>query len=122
MAHMHASPIHAMCPFCDECCAILAMHIDYSSYTASTMDRFTLPLLPMLLLVASSCDGSPQQEQIGNGQYGYTGQQQAVPTQQGATGTMQNTATGGEKVVMHPVTDPNTGMVSQQVPCRLLGR
>lgn len=29
---------------------------------------------------------------------------------------MQNTATGGEKVVMHPVTDPNTGMVSQQVP------
>ena len=80
------------------------------------MERFTFPLLSLFLLFAASCDGSPQQDQMGNGQYGYTDQQQANPAQQGQSGTAANTTNGGEKVVMHPFTDPTTGMVSHQVP------
>ena len=79
------------------------------------MERFTFPLLSLFLLFTSACAGSPQQDRPGTGQNGHAGQESRDAVQgPGATGP--NVASGGERIVMHPVTDPTTGMVSQEVP------
>jgi len=80
------------------------------------MERFTLPLLSLFLLFAVACNGSPQQDQVENDQYGYTGQDQANPAQQGPGAPATTTTIGDEKLTRHAITDQNLGMVSEWMP------
>lgn len=80
------------------------------------MECFTLPFLSLFLLATAACNGSPQQEQMGNGQYGYTGQDQTNPVEQRPGANAPNAVNGGEQLTRHAVNDQKTGMVSQWVP------
>lgn len=80
------------------------------------MKRLTLPLLSVIVLLATSCGNDPQEDQFDDGQYGYNGQEPGDPGMQEGNGSMPGRSSGDERMVMYPVTDPNTGMVSQQVP------
>lgn len=87
------------------------------------MVRITAPLLPLIILLASSCDSGPQQDQFEDGQYGVEASQYGANDQDPGSSFLQDQngkdperIVGNEKMVMHPSVDPSTGMVSQQVP------
>ena len=67
------------------------------------MERYALLLPSFLLLIANGCSASPQQ----NVDPAYMEMQQPIGS--------ANTG-GDESVIMHPIMDPKTGMVSQQIP------
>ena len=80
------------------------------------MVRLTFPLLSFIILLASSCGDGPQQDEFDNGQYGYNDGDPEKAMMPEGNGEGYDRGGGNEKMVMHPVNDPNTGMVSQQVP------
>ncbi len=80
------------------------------------MKYLTFPLLSFIVFLASSCGNDPQQDQFEDGQYGYNDQDPGNSEMQEQNGNLSNRIAGGEKLIMHPVTDPKTGMVSQHLP------
>ncbi|MFZ1658330.1 MAG: hypothetical protein WAT61_05910 [Flavobacteriales bacterium] len=80
------------------------------------MERLSFPLLSFFLLLVTSCVGSPQQDQNVNGQFGQQDQNQGNLGLQPPKNNSPATNGSVERVIMHPITDSKTGLVSQQIP------
>ncbi len=80
-------------------------------------------LFPLIVLFITSCGSDTSNQQFHQQQSGYDDKMMADPDAQDRTGynsasngNSRNQQGGGEQVVMYTVKDPNTGMVSQQIP------
>ena len=80
-------------------------------------------LFPLIVVFFASCASDTTHEQYEQQQSAYDGQMMAAPDALGETGddaipvgTASAPQGGNEQVVMYTVKDPNTGMVSQQIP------